>query len=35
MIFDWSEYLNLAQELAAISGDSDNNEAKFKQIKGV
>lgn len=30
MRFDWSEYLNLAQELAAISGDSVNNEAKLR-----
>jgi uncharacterized protein (UPF0332 family) len=30
MRFDWSEYLNLAEELAAISGDSDNNEAKLR-----
>ena len=30
MRFDWFEYFNLAQELAAISGDSANNDAKFR-----
>ncbi len=30
MRFDWSEYFNLAQELAAISGDLANNDAKFR-----
>lgn len=30
MRFDWSDYLSLARELAAISGDSDNSEAKLR-----
>ena len=30
MKFDWSEYLNLATELAALSSDSDDVEAKLR-----
>lgn len=30
MRFDWSDYLSLARELAAISDDSDNSEAKLR-----
>ena len=30
MKFDWSEYLNLATELAALSSDSDDAEAKLR-----
>ena len=30
MKFDWSEYLKLAQELAAMSGDAANQEAKLR-----
>lgn len=30
MRFDWSEYFNLAQELAIISENSANNEAKLR-----
>jgi len=30
MRFDWSEYLNLAQELAAISSESTNSEARLR-----
>jgi len=30
MRFDWSEYFNLAQELAVISSEATNNEARLR-----
>lgn len=30
MIFDWSEYLNLAQELVSVANTSANKEAKLR-----